>query len=217
MTLAHEKVGHTDQGLWHHEGWQLPAYIQHVANDLIESGHSESHAIELAVGIIKNWAHGHDGRGHSVSAETQAKAVAALAEWEALKAAANKSRRNLGATMADSKKPYGDVTYADPGYQKDGKKRYPIDTEAHVRAAWSYINKADNASAYSSEQVASIKGRIRSAAKKFGIQISDNSSSSGRSEYGMDVERRYTPGTVEVRMGSEGRPKRIGGYAAKFG
>ena len=31
---------------------------------------------------------------------------------------------------ADAKKPYGNVTYADP---KHGK--YPIDTEAHARAA----------------------------------------------------------------------------------
>src|SRR5215831_8093109 len=38
-------------------------------------------------------------------------------------------------------KPYGDVKYADPGYQSDGKKRYPIDTEKHIRAAWNYINK----------------------------------------------------------------------------
>ncbi len=73
----------------------------------------------------------------------------------------------------DSKtKPYGNVTYADPGYQEDGKKRYPIDTEAHVRAAWSYINMPKNAKKYSPEHLASIKAKIRSAAKKFGIEIS---------------------------------------------
>src|SRR6185312_5147778 len=38
-----------------------------------------------------------------------------------------------------SKTPYGDVAYADPGYQSDKKKRYPIDSADHVRAAWSYI------------------------------------------------------------------------------
>lgn len=73
----------------------------------------------------------------------------------------------------DSSKPYGDVKYADPGY-KDGVKRYPIDTEAHCRAAWSYINMPKNQAGYTSEQVAAIKGRIRAAAKKFGIEISDN-------------------------------------------
>lgn len=71
------------------------------------------------------------------------------------------------------KTPYGDVAYADPGYQKDKKKRYPIDTAAHVRAAWSYINKGSNASAYTSAQLARIKSKIKSAAKKFNINISE--------------------------------------------
>jgi len=71
----------------------------------------------------------------------------------------------------DASKPYGNVSYADPGYQKDKKKRYPIDTAAHVRAAWSYINQGDNASLYTAAQLARIKSRIKSAAKKFGINI----------------------------------------------
>jgi HK97 family phage prohead protease len=75
------------------------------------------------------------------------------------------------AAMAN-KEPYGHVTYADPGYQKDGVKRYPIHTKANAKAAWSYINQADNASKYSADQLASIKGRIKAALKKFGVQIS---------------------------------------------
>ncbi|MGH7049085.1 MAG: DUF6582 domain-containing protein, partial [Acetobacteraceae bacterium] len=58
-----------------------------------------------------------------------------------------------GAEKAD-KKPYGDVEYADPGYQKDKQKRYPIDTEEHIRAAWNYIHQGRNAEKYSAEQVA---------------------------------------------------------------
>jgi hypothetical protein len=68
-------------------------------------------------------------------------------------------------------KPYGDVVYADPGYQKDKQKRYPIDTAAHVRAAWSYINQDKNANIYTAAQLSRIKSRIKSAAKKFGINI----------------------------------------------
>jgi HK97 family phage major capsid protein len=68
-------------------------------------------------------------------------------------------------------KPYGDVTYADPGYQKDGKKRYPIDTEEHAKAAWSYINQAGNASEYTAEQLAEIKNKIQAALKKFGVDV----------------------------------------------
>ena len=78
-----------------------------------------------------------------------------------------------GNAPGDGSKPYGDVTYADPGYQKDKKKRYPINTAAHVRAAWSYINQAKNQGAYSSAQLARIKSRIKSAAKKFNINISE--------------------------------------------
>jgi HK97 family phage prohead protease len=113
--------------------------------------------------------------------------------------------------MAD-KKPYGDVTYADPGYQKDGQKRYPLDTEAHCRAAWSYINMPKNAAQYSAEHLSAIKGRIKAALKKYGVDVTDNA---GRSEHGMEIERRFTVVTVEARSG-EGRPPRIGGYAAKF-
>lgn len=69
-------------------------------------------------------------------------------------------------------KPYGKVKYADPGY-RDGKARYPIDTEAHVRAALAYINMPKNASKYTPEQLENIKERIHAAAKKYGIEVSD--------------------------------------------
>jgi hypothetical protein len=68
--------------------------------------------------------------------------------------------------------PYGDVKYADPGY-RENKKRYPIDTPEHIRAAWAYINVPKNAGFYTPEQVKTIKGRIKAAAEKAGIQISE--------------------------------------------
>ncbi len=68
--------------------------------------------------------------------------------------------------------PYGDVKYADPGY-RDSKKRYPIDTPEHIRAAWSYINQEKNAAEYSPEQLKAIKSKIMAAAKKAGIEISE--------------------------------------------
>lgn len=86
--------------------------------------------------------------------------------------------------MADDKKPYGDVRYADP---KNGK--YPIDTEAHVRAAWSYINMPKNQKGYSSEELSAIKGRIKAAAEKFGIEIEDSE------------DRSVTTSPVETRSG----------------
>ena len=69
----------------------------------------------------------------------------------------------------DSDKPYGNVDYADPGYQSDGKKRYPIDTKEHVKAALSYIGQTKNAAKYSAGDLAKVKAKIHAAAKKFGI------------------------------------------------
>jgi len=63
------------------------------------------------------------------------------------------------------KAKYGDVKYADPGYQKDKKKRYPVDTEKHIRAAWSYIHMPKNAAKYGRGQADSIKGNIAAAWK----------------------------------------------------
>ncbi len=101
--------------------------------------------------------------------------------------------------------PYGNVTYADPGYQADKKKRYPLDTERHVRAAWSYINMPKNAAMYSSSQVADIKGRIKTAAKKFGIEISDSSANSAQEAY--EELRDISPllgETLGIRWASDG-------------
>jgi hypothetical protein len=81
--------------------------------------------------------------------------------------------RSVGLADSDSgKSPYGNVTYADPGYQSDGKKRYPVDTEDHARAAWAYINKGHNAEQYSSGDLTKVKNAIRRAMRKFGIEES---------------------------------------------
>ena len=86
--LAHEKVGHTGQGLWHDKNRQLPAYIQHIANDLIQGGMDESRAIATAISQCKRWAAG----GEHVHPDTRAKAAAAIAEWERLKAGTHAKR-----------------------------------------------------------------------------------------------------------------------------
>lgn len=65
----------------------------------------------------------------------------------------------------DAAKPYGDVAYADPGYQSDGKHRYPIDTPRHIRAAWNYIHKPNNRTAYTAEQLTHIEHAITAAWK----------------------------------------------------
>jgi hypothetical protein len=63
---------------------------------------------------------------------------------------------------------YGNVKFADPTNHK-----YPIDTDEHIRAAWSYINHKDNAAKYERDEVAEIRRRIKQAAKKAGIEIAE--------------------------------------------
>jgi hypothetical protein len=69
----------------------------------------------------------------------------------------------------EGEREYGDVEFADPTNNK-----YPIDTPEHIRAAWSYINHKDNAAKYKADEVETIKGRIKRAAKKHDIEISDD-------------------------------------------
>jgi len=95
--------------------------------------------------------------------------------------------------------PYGDVKYADPGY-RDNKKRYPIDTPDHIRAAWAYINVPKNAGMYTDEQLASIKSKIQAAAKKAGIEISEGASADD-GEMAMKKKRRRRRDEDEYAMG----------------
>jgi flagellar biosynthesis protein FlhB len=64
---------------------------------------------------------------------------------------------------------YGDVEFADTTNNK-----YPVDTPEHVRAAWSYINHKDNAAKYDADEVKTIKSRIKKAAEKHGVEISED-------------------------------------------
>jgi len=56
-----------------------------------------------------------------------------------------------------------EIDYADPGYQADGQKRYPLDSERHIRAAWAFIHIASNAAPYTAGELDQIKSRIVAA------------------------------------------------------
>ena len=76
-------------------------------------------------------------------------------------------RQNARATFPKGY-PQTKSEYADPK-----NKKYPVDTKEHVRAAWSYINMPKNRRQYSSSELSAIEGRIKSAAKKLGVDIND--------------------------------------------
>ncbi len=69
----------------------------------------------------------------------------------------------------EGEREYGDVEFADPV-----NKRYPLDSEKHVRAALSYIKHKDNAAKYDKGELKTIKNRIKHAAKKYDIEVSED-------------------------------------------
>lgn len=102
------------------------------------------------------------------------------------------------ADKKEAKKEYGDVKFADPVNNK-----YPIDTKEHAKAALSYWGMPKNREKYSAEDQKKIGGRIRSAAKKFGIEITDKSLSAvlEASMAGEQVERMVLGGeSVEEKQ-----------------
>lgn len=64
---------------------QLPAYIQNIRNAIMRGGKPESEATGDAISAAKRWASG----GGGVSAEVKAAAAKAVAEFEAMRAAAH--------------------------------------------------------------------------------------------------------------------------------
>lgn len=69
-----------------------------------------------------------------------------------------------GVNPESGKSEYGNVAFAD-----ERNKKYPIDTEAHVRSAASYFGRPKNRAKYSKKDQKVISGRIDSAEKKFKI------------------------------------------------
>lgn len=80
-----------------------------------------------------------------------------------------KIERREDVSPDEGERKYGDVKFADPTNNK-----YPIDTPEHVRAAWNYINHRDNAAKYDSDEVETIKNRIKRAAKQHGVEIDED-------------------------------------------
>jgi HK97 family phage prohead protease len=113
--------------------------------------------------------------------------------------------------------PYGDVSYADPGYQDDGKKRYPLDSEEHCRAAWSYINMPRNAEKYAPEQLAKVKAKIQAAGKRYGIEFSEDATRAEEAPVAeiLRYERSWALDDIAIRSTTDGRT--VEAYAAVFG
>ena len=96
---------------------------------------------------------------------------------------------------------YGDVNFAD-----EKNKKYPIDTEEHIRAAWNYINKEGNAGKYDPDEVATIKGKIVAAWK-------DKIDKAGPPSAGKSFDDELVNYGAEIKALGDGR---LGGYMVRF-
>ena len=76
---------------WVEDRGGLPPYIKQIAEDLhTERGMTTGRAIATAINQVKRWARG----GGDVKPDTRAKAVAALAQWEAMKGVSKHATHN---------------------------------------------------------------------------------------------------------------------------
>jgi hypothetical protein len=104
-TTHEPTIGSKGHGLFGIPGAQLPAVIQHLFNDLVESGKHkpDGRTYALSVGIVKNWSRGEGAKDPKVIAQAQA----AIKEWDRLKseAHARTAAKDLkGAAKKDDKK-----------------------------------------------------------------------------------------------------------------
>lgn len=91
---------------------------------------------------------------------TPGEATKPVVEPPAAAASVEKIAERSDTSPKEGESKYGDVKFAD-----EKNKKYPIDTPAHIRAAWNYINKPKNAAKYDAKDVKSIKSKIVAAWK----------------------------------------------------
>ena len=77
-------------------------------------------------------------------------------------------------------------------FADEKNKKYPLD-EKHIHAAWSYINMPKNAEKYSPEDLKTIKDRIKRAAKKFGVEISEDKKNEEKAAMADKPDEKETP------------------------
>lgn len=103
-----------------------------------------------------------DGTPEQVDELTKIMAEKGLSLGDVIEMAKVAAREDVNPKRGEEK--YGDVKFADAK-----NKKYPLDTEAHVRAAASYFGMPKNRDKYSAEDQKTIAAAIAAAEKKFGI------------------------------------------------
>lgn len=87
------------------------------------------------------------------------------ATFEVVKADGSVELRKFKRSEAERDVSRDAAEFADPGYRADRRKRFPLDTQAHIRGAWAHIHHTANQMPYTADQLAQIKARIVAAWK----------------------------------------------------
>jgi hypothetical protein len=114
---------------WVQEAGGLPEYICQIARAIKRTGKTTSRAIAIAVSRVKKWA-----TGVGVDADTQAKSVAALAEWEA-KRAKTAAKQRVKASRVDP-----DILVLANEYNVDSVRTAFECQQREIRQAWYTAN-----------------------------------------------------------------------------
>lgn len=101
LSTSSASLGRSPKENWVERAGELPPYIRKLARAIEKRGHSLSSAISIAIGRVKAWARG-EGK---VTAKTRAKAAAAVAAWEALKA------KNAAKQIVKASYSFGEFAY----------------------------------------------------------------------------------------------------------
>jgi hypothetical protein len=132
----------------------LPLYIRAIAQALQRKGHSESSAIATAVATVKRWAAG----GGNVSAETRARAAAAVAEWESKKAASH--------SLTAAPTPAIDLAWDEAKHPRKGGKFAPKGTQSQPAA--------QNQQPTTAQINPALAAQIRDFQKRMGLPVTGN-------------------------------------------
>lgn len=124
------------------------------------------------------------------------------------KATADMTAEALAKVAKVDPPPAGEQKYGSVAFADEANKKYPIDTEAHVRAALSYWGMAKNRSKYSAQDQKTISDKIHAAATKLGISKDDAKKLEGSHE----TFRRNVAVTLAKAAGKEGDEVAIDEY-----
>lgn len=143
-------------------------------DDPVVKGARRYEAIPSEISIVDNPCNGNahftvvkaDGTEELRKFETTFDDTESLAKWfnglsDAQRETLAKVAKRPGVSPKEGEDKYGDVKFAD-----EKNKKYPINTPAHIRAAWNYINKPHNAEKYDAADLKSIKAKIIAAWKE---------------------------------------------------